>query len=179
MIDAGISGKKIEEGLANLKLTGDKIDALFITHEHVDHIKGAGILSRRFDIPIFATADTWAAMEEGLGRIAPSNKRIVYADEVCAVNDLCVKPFRIPHDAAEPVGYNVFSGEKKITLATDIGHVTDTIRESIEDSDVLLLEANHDVEMLKKGGYPWSLKQRILGETDIFPTIRQEGFWQR
>jgi len=75
-----------------------------------------------------------------------------------------VKPFRIPHDAAEPVGYNVFSGEKKITLATDIGHVTDTIRESIEDSDVLLLEANHDVEMLKKGGYPWSLKQRILGE---------------
>lgn len=103
-------------------------------------------------------------MEEGLGRIAPSNKRIVYADEVCAVNDLCVKPFRIPHDAAEPVGYNVFSGEKKITLATDIGHVTDTIRESIEDSDVLLLEANHDVEMLKKGGYPWSLKQRILGE---------------
>lgn len=113
MIDAGISGKKIEEGLANLKLTGDKIDALFITHEHVDHIKGAGILSRRFDIPIFATPDTWAAMEEGLGRIAPSNKRIVYADEVCAVNDLCVKPFRIPHDAAEPVGYNVFSGEKK------------------------------------------------------------------
>lgn len=96
LIDAGISGKKIEEGLANLKLTGDKIDALFITHEHVDHIKGAGILSRRFDIPIFATADTWAAMEEGLGRIAPSNKRIVYADEVCAVNDLCVKPFRIP-----------------------------------------------------------------------------------
>ena len=164
LIDAGISGKKIEEGLANLKLTGDKIDALFITHEHVDHIKGAGILSRRFDIPIFATADTWAAMEEGLGRIAPSNKRIVYADEVCAVNDLCVKPFRIPHDAAEPVGYNVFSGEKKITLATDIGHVTDTIRESIEDSEVLLLEANHDVEMLKKGGYPWSLKQRILGE---------------
>ena len=64
LIDAGISGKKIEEGLANLKLTGDKIDALFITHEHVDHIKGAGILSRRFDIPIFATADTWAAMEE-------------------------------------------------------------------------------------------------------------------
>ena len=129
LIDAGISGKKIEEGLANLKLTGDKIDALFITHEHVDHIKGAGILSRRFDIPIFATPDTWAAMEEGLGRIAPSNKRIVYADEVCAVNDLCVKPFRIPHDAAEPVGYNVFSGEKKITLATDIGHVTDTIRD--------------------------------------------------
>lgn len=164
LIDAGISGKKIEEGLAELKLTGEAIDALFITHEHADHIKGAGILSRRFDIPVFATAETWAAMEGTLGKIAPSNKRIIYADEVCAVNDICVKPFAIPHDAAEPVGYTIFAGEKKITLATDIGHVTDTIRESIEGSDLLLLEANHDIEMLKRGSYPWHLKQRILGE---------------
>lgn len=164
LVDAGISGKKIEEGLAELHLTGKEIDALFITHEHVDHIKGAGILSRRFDIPVFATADTWAAMEGSLGKIAPSNKRIVYADEVCAINDICVKPFTIPHDAAEPVGYNVFAGDKKISLATDIGHVTDTIRESIEGSDLLLLESNHDIEMVKKGSYPWHLKQRILGE---------------
>lgn len=164
LIDAGISGKKIEEGLAELKLTGDEIDALFITHEHVDHIKGAGILSRRFDIPIFATAETWTAMEGSLGKIAPSNKRIIYADEVCAVNDICVKPFAIPHDAAEPVGYTIHNGEKKITLATDIGHVTDTIRENIEDSDLLLLESNHDIDMLRKGSYPWHLKQRILGE---------------
>lgn len=164
LIDAGISGKKIEEGLAELKLTGDEIDALFITHEHVDHIKGAGILSRRFDIPIFATAGTWAAMEGSLGKIAPSNKRVIYADEVCPINDICVKPFAIPHDAAEPVGYNVFSGEKKVTLATDIGHVTDTVRESIEGSNLLLLESNHDIDLLRKGSYPWPLKRRILGE---------------
>ena len=164
LIDAGISGKKIEEGLAELKLTGNDIDALFITHEHVDHIKGAGILSRRFDIPIFATAETWAAMESGLGKIAPSNKRIVYADEMCPINDICVKPFEIPHDAAEPVGYNIFAGEKKITLATDIGHATDILRENLEGSDLLLLESNHDIEMVKRGPYPWNLKQRILGE---------------
>ena len=164
LIDAGISGKKIEEGLAELKLTGDQIDALFITHEHADHIKGAGILSRRFDIPIFATAETWAAMEGSLGKIAPSNKHIVYADEMCPVNDICVRPFEIPHDASEPVGYSVFAGGKKITLATDIGHVTDTIRENIEGSDLLLLESNHDIEMVRKGPYPWHLKQRILGE---------------
>lgn len=164
LIDAGISGRKIEEGLAELKLTGDAIDALFITHEHVDHIKGAGILSRRFDIPVFATAETWAAMEDSLGKIAPSNKRVIYADEVCPVNDICVKPFAIPHDAAEPVGYNVFSGKKKVTLATDIGHVTDTVRESIEGSDLLLLESNHDIDLLRKGSYPWPLKRRILGE---------------
>ena len=164
LIDAGISGKKIEEGLAELKLTGNDIDALFITHEHVDHIKGAGILSRRFDIPIFATAETWAAMEGSLGKIAPSNKNIIYADEMCPINDLCIKPFAIPHDAAEPVGYNVFAGEKKITLATDIGHATDTLRENLEGSDLLLLESNHDIEMLRRGPYPWNLKQRILGE---------------
>ena len=150
--------------LAELKLTGNDIDALFITHEHADHIKGAGILSRRFDIPVFATAETWAAMEGSLGKIAPSNKRIIYGSEMCPINDICVKPFEIPHDAAEPVGYNIFAGEKKITLATDIGHVTDTIRENLEDSDLLLLESNHDIEMLKKGPYPWHLKQRILGE---------------
>ena len=164
LIDAGISGKKIEEGLAELKLTGSDIDALFITHEHVDHIKGAGILSRRFDIPVFATAETWAAMEGSLGKIAPSNKRIIYGDEMCPINDLCVKPFTIPHDAAEPVGYNIFAEGKKITLATDIGHVTDTIRENLEGSDLLLLESNHDIDMVKKGSYPWHLKQRILGE---------------
>lgn len=164
LIDAGISGRKIEEGLAELKLTGEAIDALFITHEHVDHIKGAGILSRRFDIPVFATAETWAAMEGSLGKIAPSNKRVIYADEVCPVNDICVKPFAIPHDAAEPVGYTVFNGARKITLATDIGHVTDTVRENIEGSDLLLLESNHDIDLLRKGSYPWPLKQRILGE---------------
>lgn len=164
LIDAGVSGKRIEEGLAELKLTGGEIDALFITHEHLDHIKGAGILSRRFDIPVFATADTWTAMEGALGKIAPGNRRIVYADEVCPINDLCVKPFAIPHDAAEPVGYTVCCGDKKVALATDIGHVTDTIRENITDSDLLLLESNHDVELLQKGGYPRHLKQRILGE---------------
>lgn len=164
LIDAGVSGRRIEEGLAELKLTGGQIDGLFITHEHVDHVKGAGIFSRRFDVPIYATAETWAAMEEGLGRIAPSNKRIVYAGETCAVNDICVTPFAIPHDAAEPVGYNLFVGEKKVTLATDIGHITDTVREHIENSDILLLESNHDEEMLKRGSYPWHLKQRILGE---------------
>ena len=164
LIDAGVSGKKIEEGLAELKLTGHDIDGLFITHEHLDHIKGAGIFSRRFQVPIYATCDTWLAMEETLGKIAPSNRRYVYPGENCLINDICVKPFSIPHDAADPVGFNVFAEGKKVTLATDIGHITEELRENIAESEILLLEANHDVDMLQKGGYPWHLKKRILSD---------------
>ncbi len=164
LIDAGVSGKRIQEGLAELKLTGDDIDGLFITHEHLDHIKGAGIFSRRFDVPIYATCETWGAMEETLGKISPGNKRFVYAGENCVINDICVRPLHIPHDAADPVGFNVFAGGKKVTLATDIGHITDEIRESITESEILLLEANHDEEMVQKGSYPWHLKKRILSD---------------
>ncbi len=164
LVDAGVSGKKIQECLAELKLTGQDIDGLFITHEHIDHIKGAGILSRRFNIPIYATSETWLAMEDSLGKISPANKRFVYPGENCIINDICVKPFCIPHDAADPVGYNIFAGEKKVTLATDIGHITDEIRESIAGSEILLLEANHDEDMVQKGSYPWHLKKRILSD---------------
>lgn len=164
LVDAGISGKRIEDALERLGLSGGDIDALFLTHEHKDHIQGAGIISRRFDVPVYATAGTWAAIGGGIGKIAPGNKRFVYAGEGCAINDICVRPFAIPHDAAEPVGYNILAEGKKAALATDIGHVTDEICESLADSDILLLEANHDEEMLKKGGYPRYLKERILGE---------------
>ncbi len=164
LIDAGVSGKKLEEGLAELKLTGEDIDGLFITHEHLDHIKGAGVFSRRFHVPIYATYETWLAMEDTLGKIAPSNRRYVYLGENCLINDICVNPFSIPHDAADPVGFNVFAEGKKVTLATDIGHITEEIRERIAKSEILLLEANHDVDMLQKGGYPWHLKKRILSD---------------
>ena len=96
LIDAGVSGKRILEGLEKLSLTGDQIDALFITHEHIDHVKGAGVFSRKFDVPIYATMETWDAMEGILGKIAPRNKRFVYEGEPCVINDLCVKPFAIP-----------------------------------------------------------------------------------
>lgn len=164
LIDAGISGKRIQDALARLGVSGGELDALFLTHEHKDHIQGAGILSRRFDLPVYATAETWDAIGEEIGKIAPGNKRYVYPGEVCAVNDVQVRPFAIPHDAAGPVGYNILADGKKVTLATDMGHATDGICEALADSDLLLLEANHDVEMLKKGGYPRYLKARILGE---------------
>ena len=143
-----------------------ELDGIVLTHEHIDHVRGIGTLlaKKPYRGPVFTTRGTCESVAQKYPQTEGKQFEIVRSGDHFFVGDIEVNFFRISHDAAEPVGYNVFSGEKKITLATDIGHVTDTIRESIEDSDVLLLEANHDVEMLKKGGYPWSLKQRILGE---------------
>ena len=164
LIDAGLSGKRITESLSSLQVMGNDIDALFITHEHIDHIKGAGVLSRKFDIPIYATQGTWEAMENQIGKIAPKNTRFVYTEEQCVINDICLQPFSIPHDAKEPVGYSIATENHKITLATDLGHITEEIRKQLVDSEILLLEANHDEELVKSGCYPLALKQRILGE---------------
>ena len=167
LIDAGISGKKIEEGLAELKLTGDQIDALFITHEHADHIKGAGILSRRFDIPIFATAETWAAMEGSLGKIAPSNKNIIYADEMCPINDICVKPFEIPHDTAEPVGYSIYAGEKKIASVAEKLELPIVHNPCPEDKDSKRAEFKKLIADMGEE-YP-DLKSKIFGAMQRLP----------
>lgn len=164
LVDAGLSGKKIQEGLKNINITGDKLNAIFITHEHSDHISGAGILSRRFNVPIYATEGTWKGMELKIGEIEESNKRLIFKDKDCIIKDLCIHAYEIPHDANEPVGYSVIRDNCKITIATDIGHITENIIENMRGSDVLLLEANHDINMLKAGSYPYNLKRRILGD---------------
>lgn len=164
LIDAGLSGKRIESGLGSIGVACNELDAIFITHEHSDHTQGAGILSRRFDVPIYATVGTWNAMERigAIGKIAPKNRMYIYADENLIVNDMCVRPFEIPHDAAQPVGYSVFAEDKKMTVATDIGYITPTVKENVYGSDILLLESNHDVDLLVNGRYPIQLKRRIL-----------------
>lgn len=164
LIDAGLSGKKIEEGLKALDLQGSDIDAIFVTHEHSDHVDGVGVLSRRYDIPVYATEGTWENMPAKIGKIKPLMQKPVYADEDCFFNDMLIRPFTIPHDAAEPVGYSVSTNDKKITVATDIGHITDNVKVNIKGSNLLLLESNHDVEMLRKGSYSYPLKKRILSD---------------
>ena len=164
LIDAGLSGKKISENLSKKGIDCKDVDAIFITHEHNDHIKGAGILSRRYNIPIYATPGTWDGMKNELGDISPQNIKYVYAEENCVINDICLKPFLIPHDANEPVAYNIFVDNLKATVATDMGHITKPILEKLKDSNILLLEANHDTKMLKEGPYPFYLKERILGK---------------
>jgi len=166
LIDAGISGKRIEAGLSVAGVPCENLSAIFITHEHTDHIQGAGILSRRYDVPIYATQKTWHRLEHSgaIGAVKHKNKMVIYSGEKCVVNDIQVMPFDIPHDATEPVGYSVFMEDYKLTVATDIGCVTDNLKENIVDSDILLIESNHDIEMLKNGPYPYHLKKRVLSD---------------
>jgi phosphoribosyl 1,2-cyclic phosphodiesterase len=145
-------------------LDGSDIDAIFVTHEHSDHVSGIGVLSRRYDIPVYATEGTWENMPQSIGNIKPIMQNAVYSGEDCIFNDILIRPFEIPHDARQPVGYTIETGNKKIAVATDIGHITNTIKENIADANLLLLESNHDVEMVMSGPYTYSLKQRILSE---------------
>ena len=166
LIDAGISGKRIEAGLNEIDRSTPDIDAILLTHEHSDHIKGLGVLARRYGIPIYTTQGTAAAVKKmtTLGKIPPDLLHIIRPDAAFEIGNLTVRPFRIYHDAADPVGYRIESGDKSAAVATDLGHYDDYIVEQLKGLDVLLLESNHDIRMLEVGRYPYYLKRRIMGE---------------
>jgi len=161
LIDAGLSGKGLEERMAALDLDPKSLNALLITHEHKDHIKGIGILSRRYDLPIYANDGTWTGAEADLGKIKPENRRVFTGDFV--IGELNFSPYTISHDASQPVGYVCQVGGKKIVLATDTGIMNDRIINKIKGADFFVLESNHDLEMLMTGKYPYFLKNRIKG----------------
>ncbi|SDC12650.1 MULTISPECIES: MBL fold metallo-hydrolase [unclassified Candidatus Frackibacter] len=162
LVDAGLSGKKISEKLSEINVVGDEIDGILVTHEHQDHIKGVGILSRRFDVPIYATEKTWTAAEEKLGKIKRKNKCIIDKEGI-EIGDLRIGCFSTPHDAVDPVGFTFYSNGKKAAIATDIGYMSEEILDNLTGAELVVLESNHDLEMLKAGPYPWHLKKRIMG----------------
>ncbi len=166
LVDVGISGKRIEKGLKELGLTGKDIDGILITHEHADHIQGLGVVSRKFGIPVYATEGTIKAIMncEGLGSLEESLFQPIREDRKFTIKDLTVNPMRISHDAAQPVAYRIAYGSKKVGVCTDLGVYNEYTVECLKGMDALLLEANHDVNMLQVGPYPYYLKQRILGE---------------
>jgi len=166
LIDAGISGKRVEAGLHSLKLTGHDVNGILVTHEHSDHIKGLGVLARKYDIPIYATPGTIEAVKAtgSLGKIEESLFVEIQADTSFIIGDLEIAPFRVSHDAAEPVAYRVECGNKSMAVATDLGIYTEYTVDKLKGLDVLLLEANHDIHMLEVGAYPYYLKQRISGD---------------
>lgn len=163
LVDCGTSCKKICEGLQSINCSIENIDAILVTHEHSDHIQSLGMVSKKYGIPVYANLETWNAMEVQKQKISPENIRIFKNDEDFILNDLKIHPFSTPHDAANPCGFNITSGKKQLSIATDLGHIDSTIIKELEGSSFILLESNYDPEVLKVSRYPFSLKERIAG----------------
>lgn len=161
LVDAGFSGKKIESLLDEIDVDPKELDYILVTHEHLDHIRGVGVLSRRYNLPIVANMGTWKGMEDKIGKIKSENIRVIESNRHISLGNLYIRAFDIFHDALEPVGYNIFCKDKKVSLVTDTGIINKNIENYIRKSDLYLLESNHDVEMLKNGSYPYYLKERI------------------
>ncbi len=166
LIDAGISARRIEGGLAEAGIKPQELSAICITHEHSDHIRGLGILARKYAIPIFATQGTIREIEKtkALGEYPEELLLPVMPDVEFSVGDMTVKPFHIDHDAADPVAYRLQAGGKSFAVATDLGHFSQYTIDHLLDLDAVLLESNHDLRMLETGPYPWYLKRRIMGD---------------
>lgn len=159
LLDAGLSEKKLSARLASLGRDMKDLDAVFVTHEHSDHFKGIGPLVRKYNIPLYSTEGTFRKIQSRIGRI-PSWAPI-RSEEPVAIGDMLVEPYATPHDAEESVAFIIRQGDIKIGHATDLGEVTPYVREKLRKSTALLVEANHDINMLEVGPYPWPLKQRI------------------
>lgn len=165
LVDAGLSGKQLDLLFSKAKLDPTQLSRILVTHEHSDHIKGLGIIARKYNLPIYANEKTWKAMEHSLGKLTLDQKFIFNMEEVKTFGDMDVESFGVSHDAAEPMFYTFHSHGKKVALVTDLGYVSERIKKTVEDADAFIFEANHDVDMLRMGRYPWSVKQRILGDS--------------
>lgn len=165
LVDTGISRKKTVEGLNALGLSLADIDGILITHEHADHINGLGVVTRKREIPIYATRGTIEQIKaaSSLGEIPRELFQEIREDEAFIIKDIQVSPMQISHDAAQPVAYRFRHDKKSIGVVTDLGLYNDYTVECLKGLDALLLEANHDVRMLETGPYPYYLKQRIMG----------------
>lgn len=162
LVDAGLSGRRIESLLSSIGVSIKDIDCILVTHEHIDHVKGIGVISRKYDIPIYANEKTWVCMSNLIGEIQEKNIKIIQSNESFQLKDLGIHPFSIFHDAADPVGYCFYHKNIKISIMTDTGWVNDNMKKAIEGSNLYVIESNHDLKMLKEGKYPWYLKKRIL-----------------
>lgn len=159
LVDAGISARRIKQSLDKLGAKVEELDGILITHEHRDHVSGLTTLLKKYRLPAYARPDTWQAMY--CRAALPAECCRILPDSL-DVGKIKVEPFAISHDAADPVGFCLYAGSSKVSVATDLGFVTPTVKEALSLSDVVVLEANHDVDMLRNGSYPWSLKKRIL-----------------
>lgn len=163
LVDCGTSAKKITTALDNLSIDITDIDAILVTHEHTDHIQSLGTISKKYNIPVFANFETWNAMPKQKEKIESKNINTFINDTEFQIGNLQIYPFSTPHDAANPCGFSIVKGDKKLSIATDLGHMNNAIFENLKGSSFVLLESNYEPEVLKMSNYPFALKKRIAG----------------
>lgn len=164
LVDAGLSGKRIEALMNSIGRSVAEVDRILVTHEHGDHSLGVGVLARRYDLDVYANEATWQALAPKIGKLRPEQKHIFERDSEKVFADLEVQSFGVSHDAADPQFYLMQHANKTFAIVTDVGYVSDRIAGIVKNADGYLFECNHDTEMLRAGSYPWALKQRILGD---------------
>lgn len=164
LVDAGLSGKQMELLFQQIGRNIKDLSGVLVTHEHSDHIKGVGIIARKYKLPIYANEKTWNAMNPLIGEI-PSDQKFVFGMEtVKSFGSLDIESFGVSHDAIEPMFYTFHSEGKKLVLITDTGYVSDRMKGTISNANMYVFESNHDVSMLQMGRYPWNIKRRILSD---------------
>ncbi len=162
LVDAGFSGRETERRLAGIGERLESLSAILITHEHSDHVGGLGRLAKKYRIPVYITAATRAALSPQIE--LPVVETIAPGQEF-QIADLTIEPFTIPHDAVDPVAYRFTAAGVRVALATDLGYLPENVKHYLRGCQAMILESNHDLEMLRSGPYPWHLKQRVMGRT--------------
>jgi phosphoribosyl 1,2-cyclic phosphodiesterase len=161
LVDAGLSGKQIRERMTAVGVEPASLSAIVVSHGHVDHVKGVGVLSRKFKLPVWMNERTWTAAKASTGEV--HRLEVFETGKTFQIESLRIHPFSVPHDCADPVGFRISSGKGTVGIATDLGAATGLVTNLLSDVRVLVLESNHDPRMLRDGPYPWELKQRIRG----------------
>ena len=182
LVDAGISCRETFKRMKALGDDPDSLSAVLITHEHCDHIYGLATLAKKLCIPVFMTGATYQAWQRAMRDdtgVRPKLERFEQFESGHSfqVGDIAVKPFTIPHDAADPVGFTFRAEGIKVGVATDLGYIPVSVRDHLRGCDVLIMESNHDVEMLRVGPYPWSVKQRVMSRVGHLSNVALADFF--
>ncbi len=164
LVDVGLSGKKMEQLFSQIDRDMKKLSGILVTHEHSDHIKGLGVVARKYNVPIYANAKTWDAMEHLIGQIPTDLKFQFDMETIKTFGSIDIQSFAVSHDAADPMFYVFQENNRKLAVITDTGYVSDRMKGYIRGADSFVFESNHDVGMLQMGRYPWSIKRRILSD---------------
>lgn len=165
LIDAGLSGKQLGQRLAQIDVQPESLTAILVSHEHIDHVKGLGVMARRYHLPIYLNEATYRNLPKTVGDIPEEYIQLLETGASLAINDVGIETIPISHDAAEPIGFRFFAEQQSLAIVTDLGYVNDAIIRALDGVDSLIWESNHDVNMLRMGSYPWNIKRRILGDT--------------